>query len=171
MIIGHMPAGYLLSTLTYMRVGSDVVSRQVYVLAGMAGAIAPDVDLLYFYLIDHRQHHHHTYFTHFPIVWLALAVISIGWFNTARFRLLPSLAVVFALNGFAHLMLDTIVGDIWWFAPFVDEPFSLFTVPPRYQPWLLSFIFHWSFAFELAVVTWAIVVWRRDRPATIHLFH
>ncbi|HEV7822952.1 MAG TPA: metal-dependent hydrolase, partial [Burkholderiales bacterium] len=71
MIIGHLPAGYLLSTFTYMRLGSDVVSRQVFLLAGMAGAIAPDADLLYFYLIDQRQHHHHTYFTHFPVVWLA----------------------------------------------------------------------------------------------------
>ena len=171
MIIGHLPAGYLISTFTYMRLGSDVVSRQVFLLAGMAGAIAPDADLLYFYLVDQRQHHHRTYFTHFPVVWLALLALSVRWFCTARFRLLPALAVVFTLNGFVHLMLDTIVGDIWWLAPFVDQPYSLFTVPARYHPWLFSFIFHWSFVFELAIATWAVMVWRRDQPATIRMFH
>lgn len=171
MIIGHLPAGYLISTCAYMRFGCDVASRQVFLCAGAAGAIAPDVDLIYFYLLDYRQHHHHTYFTHFPVAWMALLAVSAWWLRTARFKFLPALAVVFSLNGFIHMILDTIVGDIRWFAPFVDKPFSLFTVPKNYQPWPLSFIFHWSFALELAVVAWAVMIWRRGPPATMRLFH
>jgi hypothetical protein len=33
-----------------------------------------------------------------------------------------------------HLVLDSIVGDIWWLAPFVDRRYSLFTVPAVYGP-------------------------------------
>jgi hypothetical protein len=171
MIIGHLPAGYLLSTFTYMRLGSDVVSRQVFVLAGMAGAIAPDVDLLYFYLLDHRQHHHHTYFTHFPIVWLALVAISMWWYCTARYRLLPALAVMFALNGFVHLMLDSIVGDIAWFAPWSTHLFSLVKISPAYHPWWLNFIFHWSFLLELALLSCAYMAWRAHKGVTMRLFY
>src|SRR4051812_16530499 len=160
MIIGHLPAGYVVSVFAHMRWARDAVARRLFITAGMAGAIAPDVDLLYFYLIDGRQHHHHTYFTHFPIVWAALLLVCVQWLNAARFKQLPALALIFCINGFVHLMLDTIVGDIWWFAPFVDKPYSLFTVPAAYTPWLLSFILHWSFLLELAVLGVAIELWR-----------
>jgi len=64
------------------------------------------------------------------------------------------------------MVLDSIVGDIWWFAPFVDQRFSLFTVPALYKPWWLNFILHWSFALELAVVGSAVYLWRRTlQPA------
>ncbi|MDB5814246.1 MAG: hypothetical protein JWN23_1363 [Rhodocyclales bacterium] len=171
MIIGHLPAGYLISSFTYMRTAADAVSRRLFIVFGMAGAIAPDVDLLYFYLIDDRQHHHHTYATHLPIVWAALFVACAWWLHAARFKQLPALALVFCINGFVHLMLDTIVGDIWWLAPFVDKPYSLFTVEPAYHPWLLSFILHWSFLLELAVLGAALWLWRSRAPATIRLFH
>jgi inner membrane protein len=64
-----------------------------------------------------------------------------------------------------HLCLDSIVGDIWWLAPFVDRPFSLFTVPALYQPWWLNFLLHWSFGLELGLVVWAVFVWQRGRDS------
>jgi len=60
----------------------------------------------------------------------------------------------------AHLLLDTIVGDIWWFAPFIDKPFAFFTVPALYKPWWLNFLLHWSFALELAVFALAFYLLR-----------
>lgn len=50
-----------------------------------------------------------------------------------------------------HLLLDTIVGDIWWLYPYVDTPFALFVVPSLYRPWWLNFVLHWSFMVEVAV--------------------
>jgi inner membrane protein len=75
---------------------------------------------------------------------------------------MAALAVIFSLNGLLHMVLDTVVGDIWWFAPFVDKPYAFFTVPAVYKPWWLNFILHWSFALELAFVLVAIYVWRRS---------
>jgi hypothetical protein len=166
MIIGHLPAGYIVSKLLAARLAADGVKGRLFVGAGMAGAIAPDVDMLYFYLVDQRQHHHHTYFTHFPVVWMALVLLSLLWMGSSRRTLGPALAFTFSLNGFIHLLLDSIVGDIWWLAPVVDRPFALFMVPALYQPWWLNFVLHWSFAFEIALIAGAAWLWQRhDTPA------
>jgi hypothetical protein len=162
LIIGHLPAGYIASRLLAVRLAADGVNERLFVATGMSGAIAPDLDMLYFYLVDQRQHHHHTYFTHVPIVWASMLLASvIFWMSAGRNKALAVLAVIFSLNGFIHLLLDSIVGDIWWLAPFVDRPFSLFTVPALYEPWWLNFVLHWSFGLELFLVAWAVLLWRR----------
>ncbi|VTR68827.1 hypothetical protein DESC_720205 [Desulfosarcina cetonica] len=30
--------------------------------------------MIYFYIFDHRQHHHHTYWTHIPLYWAIVLV-------------------------------------------------------------------------------------------------
>jgi hypothetical protein len=123
-------------------------------LIGTLGAVAPDFDMIHFYLLDQRQHHHHTYWTHYPVFWLVLALMSYVWFGSRN-----KLAFwCFFINIFLHLLLDSIVGDIWWLAPWLDKPFSLFTVPAAYQPWWLSFILHWSFGLELFLSAWALII-------------
>ena len=164
MIIGHLPAGYIASTFLSSKLTVIGVARKWLMWAGMFGAIAPDLDMLYFHLVDQRQHHHHTYWTHYPVVWGAALIASMAWLGWAKRSHPAAIAVMFSLNGFIHLLLDTIVGDIWWLAPFVDQRFSLFTVPALYQPWWLNFVLHWSFALELGLLAWAIylrrVKWR-----------
>lgn len=161
MFIGHLPAGFITSKILFPHFASRGVASKMFVGAGILGAIAPDLDMLYFYLVDHRQHHHHTYWPHFPIVWIILLLISTAWFYSGRGENRAILAIVFSFNGLIHMLLDSIVGDIWWLAPFVDKPFAFFTVPALYKPWWLNFLFHWSFALEIAVVVCALYLWRR----------
>jgi len=125
------------------------------------GALAPDLDLLYFYLVDLGRTHHHRYPTHWPLLWLSLAAVGALWMRLGRVRRPALLWTVFCLGGVLHVLLDTWVGDIWWLAPFVDRPFSLFTVPARYQPWWLNFVLHWSFAAEIAICACAAIVMLR----------
>jgi len=167
MIIGHLPAGYITSKLLYRRVEPRGVVSGLFVWMGLFGSVAPDLDMVYFHLIDHRQHHHHTYWTHFPILWVGLLLISATWFYTGRRGGAAVLLLVFSLNGFGHMLLDSIVGDILWFAPFGDSTFALFTVPAFYKPWWLNFLIHWSFVLEIAVVVWATVVWRRCQSSLL----
>jgi inner membrane protein len=163
MIIGHLPAGYVLSKLLTDKLARAGINPRYVSVACIIGAIAPDFDMLYFHLVDNRQHHHHTYWSHYPIVWLALLVTALVWYRFASVNSKARLAVVFSLTGFMHLLLDSIVGDIWWIAPFFDQPYAIFTVPALYKPWWLNFILHWSFALELLLLGWAIVLWRRTR--------
>lgn len=125
------------------------------------GAIAPDFDMLYFHFIEHGQTHHHRYITHWPVFWLGLIasnfIVCALWMRSA----LAFLALVFGLGGFLHVVLDSFVGDIWLFAPFLDKPFALFAVSARFKPWWLSFLLHWSFAVEIIICLWAYLLYRR----------
>lgn len=163
MIVAHLPAGYLLSSLLLRQLAPAWINPKAWLAAGMLGAIAPDIDMLWFHLVDHGQRHHHTYFTHFPLVWTGLLLASAIWLAFCRARQRASmhagLAFIFSLNGFLHMALDTVVGDMWWLTPFVDKSFSFFSVPALYRPWWLNFIFHWSFVLELVIVVAAVLVW------------
>lgn len=164
MIIGHAPAGYLISSRLHRHFPE--IGRRAFLAAGMLGAIAPDIDMLYFYLIDNRQHHHHTYFTHWPVVWLALLALSVLWLKSRR-SAMAALATIFSLNGMVHMVLDTTVGEIWWLAPYLDRAFAFFTVPALYKPWWWNFILHWSFGLEILVCFVALYAWRRTRNSHV----
>jgi hypothetical protein len=147
------------SFLERVRLIRDVSSAVI--VAGIIGSIAPDFDMVYFYLIDHRQTHHHKYVTHWPLVWLCLVAASLLWFRVSRCSKASCLALVFTAGGVLHLILDSFVGDIWLLAPFGGKPYAMFTVPAVFNPWWLNFFFHWSFAVELIVCLWAFTLYRR----------
>ena len=161
MIIGHLPAGYITSKFISKKIDGKNISIKLFIIAGVLGALAPDLDMLYFHFIDNRQHHHHTYWSHYPIFWVSLSFVSIFWYRLSVTKKNSALALIFSVCGFIHMLLDSIVGDIWWFAPFIDKPYALFTVPALYNPWWLNFILHWSFALEVGVSLWAFYLWRR----------
>lgn len=163
MLIAHVPAGYLFTRYILSRSAVSLANRRALFLLGLSASVLPDIDMLYFYLIDMRQHHHHTYWTHLPIFWIAvfvpLALIFKRW---PKIRLA---VIVAGLNIALHLMLDSIVGDIWWLSPFVDRPYALFTVPAAHGHWVLNFVLHWSFVLELLIVGIAAIIWSRKCAA------
>ena len=160
MFIAHTPSGYILAISLMERMASASVTAKALVTVGIMGALAPDLDMVYFHLIDHRQTHHHKYISHWPIVWFGLTVLSAIWFGRARPSKWAALSLVFCLGGVLHVVLDSLVGDIWWFTPFLDQPYAMFTVPAKFQPWWLNFILHGSFAVELAICIWALLIYR-----------
>jgi inner membrane protein len=144
MLVAHAPAGYLLTQL-----GGDRTRR--YVALGLAGSIFPDVDLLWFYFVDHRAHMHHSYWTHIPfywgVLWIACELMALGW--PAR---------VFLANVMLHLVLDTIAGGIEWAFPLTTHRYVWTHVPPGHGFWLWNFVLHWTFLLELPIVAAALVV-------------
>jgi inner membrane protein len=166
MIIAHLPAGYILSTLLFPRIANPGVPRRTFIRAGLLGAVAPDLDMIYFYAVDHRAHSHHSYFSHFPCVWLLLLLTVVLWLYRTKRKDLPLLATIFATNGLLHMLLDFIASNIYWLAPWVNKPFSLFTVSRLYEPWWLNFLLHRSFALEIAIVIWAVYLWREGNRKT-----
>jgi inner membrane protein len=167
MIIAHLPAGYITSKMLYSRFQSRGCSLKLFFWSGIFGSIAPDLDMAYFYLIDKRQHHHHTYWIHFPVVWFSMLIFSVIWLYSGRFVNRAALSFIFSLNGIIHMLLDSVVGDICWSAPFSDKPFSLFTVPALYNPWWLNFLLHWSFYLELAIIVLALCLWYRTSNSSL----
>jgi inner membrane protein len=163
MIIGHLPAGYIASKILAKKLTSKTVNLRLFILVGMCGAVAPDFDLFYFYFVDQRQYHHHTYWPHYPVAWLSMLLISIIWCRIASYKSTALLGLIFSINGSIHMLLDSIVGDIWWFSPFLDESFAMFTVPALHEPWWLNFILHWSFLLEIFILGWSILMYSRSR--------
>lgn len=149
MIIGHAPAGYLLAKIVYGR-KSSVPARYVWVL--VAASILPDLDLLYFYIIDNRAHNHHDYWTHIPLYWLALyylAMMAAMMFD----KLVIIIYATLLLSGvMLHLLLDTITGGIQWAYPFSNQHYTVIKVPAVYDWWVFNFVVHWTFLLELILL-------------------
>jgi inner membrane protein len=162
--IAHAPSGYIVAQklIAFYRERDLPLPSRAIIAIAMLGALAPDFDLLYGYLWDHGQTHHHRYWTHWPIVWFALSGFWVAGFYMCRARWAWGMAL-FCACGCLHIVLDTLVGDIWWLAPFQDRPYALFTVPARFSPWWLNFFLHWSFAAELAICAWAATLWLAKR--------
>ncbi|NHQ85075.1 metal-dependent hydrolase [Iodobacter sp. HSC-16F04] len=159
MFIAHIPSGYIYAVSILKKIKNTTIPAHLIFLSAVSGAILPDLDLIYFYLIDHRQTHHHKYITHWPLLWISLAVISYALYACSSQKKLGFLSFIACTSCILHMILDTVVGDIWWFFPFIDQPFALFTVTALYKPWWLNFILHWSFALELVICSLAICIY------------
>jgi inner membrane protein len=168
MIIGHLPIGYLTTKLAASKWKVSGGNIKFFMASGIIGSIAPDFDMLYFYLFDHRQHHHHTYWTHIPLFWVSMLVTLFISIRILDNKALTPIWAIFGTNVFLHLFADTIVGDIWWLSPMVDKPYALFTVPAIYHPWWLNFIFHWSFFVEILIFASAGYAWWNKKLFSIY---
>lgn len=162
MFIAHLPAGYILTKVMPPKKKSAALWA-----TGLFFAIAPDLDLVYFYLFSARKIPHHAYISHWPILWLALAgavfILSL-LLHKRSWR--PFIAIGLA-NVLLHLVLDSIAAEIYWLAPFSGMYVNLVEVPARYAWWVYSFILHWTFGIELLICLAAVVLFissRRKKP-------
>jgi inner membrane protein len=155
MIIGHLPSGYLLGRV--LRVGAPVL-----MFAVILGAIFPDFDLLFFYLVDDRGLHHHRYWVHAPGFWVlvSLVVAPLLWWVS---RPMLALFAAFVAGNFLHVVLDTITGGIMWLWPYSTNLLSLMTVRPTHSHFVLSYMAHWTFWLEIALWISAVVIYVRRR--------
>jgi hypothetical protein len=149
-ILAHLPSGYILARISRRASGLPL-------LAALAGSVFPDLDLLWFYLVDHRAVHHHRYWFHAPGFWLIIAVLVLPVLSRAAPRYLAAGCLFFAAI-FLHLILDTLAGSIMWGWPLATRLVALVEVPATQHHWILSFLTHWTFLAEIAVILWAAIL-------------
>lgn len=162
MILGHLPAGYVAARLLQRQAAAQGAAWKPFLIAALLGAVAPDFDFLYTYLID-ASRHHHAYVTHTPLFWGSLLLASALWTGLARNRRWAVLALVFTFNAFIHLCLDSIAGSIRWLAPFSEQVFALTRVPHVTAWRRLDYLLHWAAWLELVPILWAAWLWWRSR--------
>lgn len=162
MFIGHLPAGYLLTHRLVRRRNETTLSIKLVMSVGLTAAVLPDFDLFYFYLVDHRQNPHHTYWTHLPIFWLIMASVSASIARLLRRQDLLLLFLVLYANVFFHLLLDTLVGHILWLYPLSTKSLAMIEVPAQYNWWVWNFVLHWTFLIEVALWVAAVGVYAQD---------
>ncbi|MFC3902928.1 inner membrane protein [Acinetobacter marinus] len=157
MFIAHLPSGYILAKILTKKLKQTQISTKALFAIVMVGAVFPDIDLFYFYFVDDRSVHHHKYFLHWFSFWIPIFLSSFLWLAIFKRQSKIALAVcLFCGAAILHIILDTFVGDIWLFAPFIDKPYVFFEVTAKYQPWWLNFILHWSFLVEILITIYAL---------------
>lgn len=159
MFIGHLPGAYLIFRATAPNLGKLAFT------AAMIGAVAPDIDILWFYLVDDRGHHHHSYLIHRPIIWMGFLLAGLllrPWAAKSG-----TFLTFFGAGGLVHLMLDSITGAVAWLWPFSDATYPLVTLQATHSHWILSFLNHWTFKVEILITMVALIVlvvsWRTSK--------
>lgn len=155
MFIGHLPGAYLV-----FRTTTPGLDKAAFA-AAMIGSIAPDIDLLWFYFVDNRSHHHHEYLTHRPLLWLG--ILTLGLLLRLRFPRAGLITAAFGAGGLVHMTLDSIVGEVAWAWPISEFTHPLVVVQATHSHWILSFLSHWTFKIEIAVTLLAAYVWWTSR--------
>ncbi|MBL4811255.1 MAG: metal-dependent hydrolase [Rhodobacteraceae bacterium] len=163
MFIAHLPAGYLLAN----RMAKSHRHRKPLIAVGLFAAILPDLDLIWFYLVDDQQTNHHAYFFHWPLFWLGLALCAWLLAGAMQFNKAKPFIQIATASLLLHMALDSIAAEIGWLRPFFSAELHLVHIPSSYDWWVWNFIWHWTFALELIItLAAAFVFWRRSRPNT-----
>ena len=154
MILAHLPSGYILA---------HALPARLWVMpAVLLGAVFPDLDLFWFYVIDDRAFHHHRYWVHVPGFWLLIAAVLLPLIaRIAANCFWPAVGFLFGVA--LHIFLDGLAGGIMWFWPFSDQLFTLVNVPAVYSNWVVSFLLHWTILIEICIIGIAAVLFVRAR--------
>lgn len=154
MITAHIPSGYVLAR------AADWSGPTM--AAAIAGAVWPDADLFLFYFVDHASIHHHRYWVHIPAFTLLASALAV----ILAFRFAPrflALVAAFCAGWCLHILLDAPVGGLMWEWPVSQALLSPISVPMTENPWVLSFVLHWTFSFEIAIWVAAAILFLRHR--------
>jgi inner membrane protein len=166
MFIAHGPASYLFSQFlikNYLNERFTSKERAWLVVACIMAGVIPDIDLLYFYLIDNRQNTHHSYLTHIPFFWVVLMSVCFFISTVYKQKKLQIILVLLSANLLLHLILDIMCGSILWLYPFSGKTFTFVTVPAIHQWWVWNFILHWTFLIEIIITSFAAYVLFKSR--------
>lgn len=163
MFIGHIPAGYVFARAIKKHITLKPLALITIVVIA---SVFPDLDLLYFYTIDQRQHLHHSYWFHLPIFWIAIYAAAIGLAYLRRSKFILTTATFWFLLILLHLVLDSITGGILWLYPLNAEYYRFVDIPAVHGWWVLNFVLHWTFLIEIACTIFAIFLMLKKSTAS-----
>jgi hypothetical protein len=152
----HLPAGYIVGQLLSDKFEQRIKSYPLYWFWGLLGSVTPDFDYLYLYLFDTRTYDHHYYPTHFPIFWAMLLFGSLLWLYSKPKSQNPVFAFMFTLNGFIHMILDSVPNPMYWLAPFSYRGFGVNLLLKKIAPWIVYDYPFWSYSIEALIIVLAL---------------
>lgn len=135
---------------------SRIKSYSLFWFWGLLGSIAPDLDYFYLKLFDVRKYDHHYYPTHLPLTWAILLAMSILWLIANKKGQNPVLVFIFSLNGFIHMILDTVPHKIFWMAPFSYKGYTLASLISRIAPAMIDEHPCWNESVEAIIFILAL---------------
>ncbi|MFH2104880.1 MAG: metal-dependent hydrolase [Parcubacteria group bacterium] len=152
MIFAHAPAGFIAAYITRKIWRRGLSRRQTSWLyfIGTLGGILPDIDTLYYYLVD-SHFSHRELITHTPILYIVICAILylLGYLLKKKFIRAFSLVIFFAT--LSHLMLDSFNSGIGWLYPGTDLIFGLLGISVLAEGWYGQYLLVITFSTELAI--------------------
>jgi hypothetical protein len=153
MFLAHLPAAFLLGAVIKQH-WPTALTRAGWA-ALLLGSIAPDADWLYFLSTRQALDHHHECAPHLPMVWLGASVVvalALALALRRAPRRYQALAAMASLGWLSHLLLDGLVGELWWFAPWVDTSTLGFLAYPRFEMLQYGLLHRPSIWLECAII-------------------
>ncbi|NQV12844.1 MAG: metal-dependent hydrolase [Parcubacteria group bacterium] len=152
MIFAHAPAGFIAAYVTkkiWQRGLSQLQTRWLYFVGTLAG-ILPDIDTLYYYLVDSRFSHREL-ITHTPILYVVvcLTLYLTGYLLKKKFIQALSLVIFFAT--LSHLIFDSLNSGIGWLYPGTDLIFGLLGISALAEGWYGQYLLVITYSVELAI--------------------
>ena len=107
----HLMVGFILADCLKL--------KDLPLILFILGSVIPDFDIIFGIL---RKKNHRTFFSHFPLIWLFLTLISV---------ILQLDAYWFFVAGFIHLLVDVLDWEVFLLGPFLSFSWSLFSLNPE----------------------------------------
>ncbi len=168
---GHIAFGYLASKAALHSIDLPAHEADIALLIGVISSVAPDLDLLYFFLRKRSlklqdDSSHRTLLSHAPLLWLASA-IALALFGQSEFWIAVGLAIW--AGSWSHFAGDSIEYGIMWLWPFSKRQFSLRKISeagpsekslPRFYWRYFCDIYarNWTFWMEVTIICLAIFI-------------
>lgn len=111
MILAHAPAGYIIGYLFSSYIKRPALHKPIMVTS-LITSIMPDLDMLYWFLIDNQQHDHHIYWSHIPFVYFALLPFIALALLRKQWRIMGAFMSLAWINFMMHAVFDTVVSGI-----------------------------------------------------------
>lgn len=147
MIFSHAPGSFIAAFLTKRCWARSLPKKQITILyiVSMIAAVLPDVDVIYYYLVNatirHRQHITHSLFLYL-LIWLIF--YAFGFFKKSQ--ILKSTGFVLFIGGLSHLILDSVTTGVPWFYPLSQRTWGLLSLS-----WFnFDFVYEHLFLFTLS---------------------
>jgi LexA-binding, inner membrane-associated putative hydrolase len=166
MLVAHIPAGYLIAKL--IQKTGHFVAKGTFV-ATLIGAVIPDIDMIWFWIVDNRQHHHHGYFSHWPSFWLIVFLVGLAISFLISKQTWIVAIIMFFVGTMSHMVLDSVAAPIMWLAPLSYQWFELSHVPASAHGATYALLTHWTFGLELAICLCAVAVFYREGRLSVSL--
>lgn len=164
---GHLAGGYLATIAVLRSFGVPLEGNAGLVAFGLFCSIAPDFDFVFAFVktrsltIDPVRANHRKYYTHRPLVWLALAV-PIMLNGGDQLRIWAALLLV---GSWTHFLLDSIQYGVMWLWPFSDRLIAWrdvgkdFLIPDRrFAAFWKSFLAAYLREFRLTAIVEGVLI-------------
>jgi len=164
MVFAHLPAGFITTYLTKKLWCKKLTKKEIWwtFFIGTLAGVLPDIDTLYYYLIDSSLSHRE-FITHTPILYVAIfcLLFLIGHFKKSSFVKAISLVVLSSALG--HLVLDSLTSGIGWLYPVTNLIYGFLSIPVLAQGFYGQHLFVFTLSLELTVylIVINVIVWTK----------